>query len=194
MFNDLDLGLERQTPALGAFNCTFEIIFPELIFCGYTHGLPRGLDQTVSCLEQYVAWRPQVAHRCFRWSDAAATLFCDGLKQAASSGHHAALGHLPGSSSWDVHTCSLVALLFRPLGCPSNPQFTQFCLWFFSLGFVSVYCHGHLLLIVIQKESGRTSTCKNANIKTFCIHVACKPPNLYPSIWSMPTDIMFISI
>ena len=48
VFSDLDHGRERQTPAPGAFNCTFEIIFPELIFCECIYGLPRGPDQTVS--------------------------------------------------------------------------------------------------------------------------------------------------
>ena len=48
VFNDLGHGLERQTPAPGAFNCTFEIIFRELIFCECIYRLPHGLDQTVS--------------------------------------------------------------------------------------------------------------------------------------------------
>lgn len=38
VFNDIDLGLERETPAPGAFNCTFEITLSEIIFCGCTYG------------------------------------------------------------------------------------------------------------------------------------------------------------
>ena len=41
-------GLETQTPTPGAFNCTYELIFPEFIFCECIYGLPRGPDQTVS--------------------------------------------------------------------------------------------------------------------------------------------------
>ena len=48
VFNDLGHGPGRQTPAPGAFDCTFEIIFPELIFCECIYGLPCELDQTVS--------------------------------------------------------------------------------------------------------------------------------------------------
>ena len=47
VFSDLGYGPERKTSAPGAFNCTFEIIFPELIFCERIYRLPHGPDQTV---------------------------------------------------------------------------------------------------------------------------------------------------
>ena len=61
-FSDLDPSPERQGPVLGALNCTFEIFFPELIFYGYTYGLPLG--GTKQFIQPYTTRTLEVPHPC----------------------------------------------------------------------------------------------------------------------------------